>query len=218
MCGSFDNWETKHEMKKDIGRSVYFKSVEIGKNGNGISSGNSKIYYKFIINNEWKTSENDKIEIDDVGNSNNFIILSNDNSEDDRFSEFTSISYPSSYNKELENDGITTDESLHEFVQCKKEENPPEIEEDLTSSVQITLKDNSSVSGSIGCTTSSLLSNSKNKLNTGGSGGGVINGDSSSVNNIGSLKKSGGSSINLSKLESSNQRSIISKLRNMFHN
>lgn len=144
MCGSFDNWQTRHELKIDKECGCFQATVPIINN-----VGSKKIYYKFIVDGEWYTSDEDHTERDEHGNVNNVLILLDNKefsiedseliiiSDSDRSSEFTSISHPNSETRweEIEEGGI--------------DEEVDDMDEDLTASVQITLKDNNSITGSI---------------------------------------------------------------------
>lgn len=132
ICGSFDNWSKRHKMEKDDDLSCFITTFCIP---------NKRIYYKFVVDEVWQISEYDKTEVDSMGNVNNVIIFdetvvsNNTDHESDGASEFTSISYPNS-------DYIVPELDDKEYYG-----NP--IEDDLQSSVQITIKDTSSVNCSI---------------------------------------------------------------------
>jgi hypothetical protein len=131
-------------LELDFENHCFKKSLDVHFN-----TGIKKVYYKFIVDEEWLTSDNDKTEIDESGNLNNVIVLSIDKNKDgnesvvlvrdsDGESAFTSISYP---NEEQSNPEVNQLE--------KSETYEPYEEEDLVASVQITLADSSSVTGSI---------------------------------------------------------------------
>lgn len=161
MCGSFDNWQTQHELKLDKELGCFQATVPIINN----NKGNKKVYYKFIVDGAWYTSDEDHTERDEHGNVNNVLILSSENkefliedseliiiSDSDRSSEFTSISHPNSETRweEIEEGGIDEEED--------------DMDDDLTASVQITLKDNNSITGSIQSRNGGNNPNNKNSM------------------------------------------------------
>ena len=163
VSGSFDGWTSRHELEKDREQDCFRVRCRIPKE--------KKVYYKFIVDGEWYTSEEDTTESDEHGNVNNVVVYhareadgeggsgsgsgsgsdSGDTDADaavivhdsDGSSEFTSISHP---------DSETRWEEIQQEVEATNADGDDEEngdDEDLTSSVQITLKDTSSVTASI---------------------------------------------------------------------
>lgn len=159
VSGSFDGWTSRHELEKDWDQGCFRVRCRIPKE--------KKVYYKFIVDGEWFTSEEDTTESDEHGNVNNVVMYqagegdgggssgsgsgSGDTDTDaavivhdsDGSSEFTSISHPNSE---------TRWEEIQQEVEATNADGDEEEngdDEDLTSSVQITLKDTSSVTASI---------------------------------------------------------------------
>ena len=68
LIGSFSNWKDTFEMKKDKRDNIFKISIPL----------NNGIYiYKFIVDGEWKYSNNQPIKKDNDGNINNFLDLTN---------------------------------------------------------------------------------------------------------------------------------------------
>ncbi|GMM30361.1 hypothetical protein DAMA08_031060 [Martiniozyma asiatica (nom. inval.)] len=130
VCGSFDGWSTRYPLNKRDDQGGFVATITLPCV--------DKIYYKFIVDNNWYISVADQIENDFSGFENNVIYLNDIYTEDDdKASEFTSISYPNSdHLKQLAN-VISSPNSISSSI------------EDLSSSIQITLKDTSSVFESI---------------------------------------------------------------------
>lgn len=154
VSGSFDGWTSRHRLEKDREQGCFRVQCRIPRE--------KKVYYKFIVDGEWYTSEEDTTESDEHGNVNNVVVYhagdgdgdggSGDTDADaavivhdsDGSSEFTSISHPNSE---------TRWEEIQQEVEAANaagdEDAEGDEDEDLTSSVQITLKDTSSVTASI---------------------------------------------------------------------
>lgn len=147
VCGSFDNWSSRHRLEPDSNRRCFTGTVDIDPHDA------QKVYYKFIVDDKWVASECDAIEVNESGILNNVITLkSSDNADEsvvmirdsDGESAFTSISYP--------NDGEVLESEAFEREQDQDVE--PEVDSDydddhMNASTQITIKDSSSVNGSI---------------------------------------------------------------------
>ncbi|KAG7810430.1 hypothetical protein KL921_002925 [Ogataea angusta] len=118
VTGSFDNWSKTCQLDKTgVG---FAKVVELPF---------EKIVFKFVVDNQWYTSENDKKEYDECGNLNNVLypddLIRYDN--EDGASEFTAISYP--------------DADGDDAGRAGQEQREAPDQEDLGSSTQVTLKD-----------------------------------------------------------------------------
>ncbi|KAG0683835.1 hypothetical protein C6P40_005290 [Pichia californica] len=186
-----------------------------------------KIYYKFIVDGEWYTSDEDKTERDDNGNVNNVLmdtecVISIDdydtgmegsdeiiiNHHDlDATSEFTSISHPNSDTiwEEIEQvvEGNVCSGQTIEGEE-EDEEEDYDVNSGLNSSVQITLKDSSSIAGSIH---SRNISNSKKYI----CGNGNVNGSGGSASGSGNSSGFGGSNGIIGS------DFIMSRIRSMFN-
>ncbi|QPG76738.1 hypothetical protein FOA43_004132 [Brettanomyces nanus] len=128
LAGSFDEWNSRYKLDRDDSSVPYKITMDLPC---------QKIYYKFIVDGTWLTSTGDKEEVDSSGINNNVVypeeILSSD---DDGVSEYTSISYPTSCD-----DTGAMQHKISSICDNLIQVN----EEDLSSSVQITIKDDNSV-------------------------------------------------------------------------
>ncbi|VEU20450.1 DEKNAAC101382 [Brettanomyces naardenensis] len=126
VSGSFDNWTGKFRLEQNNPTSSFKLSIEVPY---------QKFYYKFIVDGDWVTSASDKQENDPSGIWNNVVYPDEISNDDDGVSEYTAISYPTSG----EETGLQqkTSSICNNIVQIN--------EEDLSSSVQITIKDDNSV-------------------------------------------------------------------------
>ncbi len=133
LCGSFDNWTGKYRMEKDSTNSGFSISLELPA---------EKVYYKFVVDGMWKTSSKGLQECNSSGIWNNVLYPEEIacSSDEDRFSEYTSISFPSGSNE----NSCRTNE-LHQEVSSICDNIVQVNEENLSTSVQITLNDDNSV-------------------------------------------------------------------------
>ena len=70
LVGSFNNWKNKIEMNKDNSDNYFKYKLKLKRD---------KYEYKFIVDNVWKYSKQQKTKTDERGNTNNFIDLTNYN-------------------------------------------------------------------------------------------------------------------------------------------
>ena len=68
LIGSFSNWKDTYEMKKDTRDNIFKISIPLN---------NGTYIYKFIVDGEWKYSNNQPIKKDNDGNINNYLDLTN---------------------------------------------------------------------------------------------------------------------------------------------
>jgi len=131
LCGSFDNWTGKYRMEKDPKIMGFRISLELPA---------EKVLFKFIVDGMWKTSSKGLQECNSSGIWNNVLYPEDiaSSSDEDRFSEYTAISFPSSNNENHTNDLQQEVSSICDNIVQVNEEN-------LSTSVQITLNDDNSV-------------------------------------------------------------------------
>lgn len=90
LTGSFSDWKIKFDMVKDPNDNFFKCQLPL----------DNKIYqFKFIVDNDWKCSDNYPIKEDNSGNINNFIDLTNYNEKKEQKTE-----------KEKDNENINTKE------------------------------------------------------------------------------------------------------------
>ena len=90
LTGSFSDWKIKFDMVKDHNDNLFKCQLPL----------DNKIYqFKFIVDNDWKCSDNYPIKEDNLGNINNFIDLTNYNEKKEQKTE-----------KEKDNENINTKE------------------------------------------------------------------------------------------------------------
>lgn len=147
VSGSFDNWTQRHELRRDPEQHCFAVTCRIPV---------GKVYYKFIVDGEWCTSAADTTECDEHGNVNNVVVYEDADADGDAAvivhdsdgsSEFTSISHPASETR-WEEVGQTP-EAPDANDDLVEEADDGDGDDDLTSSVQITLRDTSSVTASV---------------------------------------------------------------------
>lgn len=226
VCTSYDDWKQKHRL--DFILNSFSASLEMDVGDDESAGGpTTKIYYKFIVDDEWCISEVDKTETDSSGNVNNVMDVhlgeccTRDGEESvvfvresDGESAYTSISYPE---EQEGGNGAMLASEVGAVGNCNGVRNGEEPE-DLTSSVQITLGDSSSVCGSIHsrCTgTSTSLGAGSASANHAAGNAGIVGstGHPSLHNgpNPGAYLGSVPLSVN------NNGNSIMTRFRNMFH-
>ncbi|CCF56182.1 hypothetical protein KAFR_0A07480 [Kazachstania africana CBS 2517] len=71
LTGTFDNWGQSITLDK-INDELFSKKLEFPKEKAALDG---KIFFKFIVDGEWKTSGNYNVETDDKGNLNNFLLV-----------------------------------------------------------------------------------------------------------------------------------------------
>ncbi|OWB50999.1 hypothetical protein B5S27_g2555 [[Candida] boidinii] len=77
VTGSFDNWSQSLPLLKQTDGSFEITYPIDLKNYDSSSNPEEKIYFKFIVDGDWKTSDSFEIETDDSDNSNNVIYYKN---------------------------------------------------------------------------------------------------------------------------------------------
>ncbi len=67
LCGSFDNWQTKHNMMFDPHSNQWFVTMHLKK---------GKYFYKYVLNGTtWVENEKESKEKDAKGNTNNVVTI-----------------------------------------------------------------------------------------------------------------------------------------------
>ena len=66
ISGSFDSWKTKYPLIYDLSHDIWIITLNLKK---------GKYYYKYIIDGNWQINHDEKIETDDDGIINNYVLI-----------------------------------------------------------------------------------------------------------------------------------------------
>jgi hypothetical protein len=67
LCGTFDNWKTRHSMNFDNYTNQWFITLHLGR---------GKFHYKYVVNGTlWLVNDKEPREKDSLGNMNNTLTL-----------------------------------------------------------------------------------------------------------------------------------------------
>ena len=68
ICGSFDEWQVRHEMNFDPFTNQWFTTIHL--------KAGEEYYYKYIINDDqWIVNDEERKKADASGNTNNYVMV-----------------------------------------------------------------------------------------------------------------------------------------------